>query len=177
MTPQGYDLTNGEIPPLEGIALKMMRRGMLKAARMLRDAVRAETPVRTGKLAASVRYKITKDGREAIISVGRRGRGKPWYAHLVLSGAKAHRIPKERRRETVYKLVGVRRPSMKRSYIYHEQLGYLRKYGGRVVFIKAFMHRGARPNLFTDRAAVRAMPQIEQSLVDTVGAVMAELRK
>ena len=167
--PISYDLNAGELPALETITDKMLRRGMRKAIVVLRNAVREEAPKRTGKLAGSVRSTVAGDGRVAAVLIGNRRKNGPWYGHIVNEGAKPHRIPKTQRR------VRVRDAKGKGHYAYLQQPGYLAKIGGRLVYVKAFMHPGTPPNSFMERAAGRTVGEIERIIAETVGPVVAGL--
>lgn len=70
-------------------------RGMLRAAAtVIAGQAKQRAPVRSGRLAKSIRARSgLRNGQPtAQVRVGGTGKGDPWYAHLVEFGAKPHEI-------------------------------------------------------------------------------------
>ena len=142
-----YDLNAGEIPNLDQVPQKLMRKSMRKIARAVSDRIKVYIPARSGKLGASVRSRVPADGRSATILVGNK---IAWYAHLIEGGTRAHRIP---------------RTFSGRGSMRKYRAGYLAKLGGRVVFVKAFTHPATPAVHFMERGATDSVRPIENILV------------
>lgn len=166
-----YDLA-GALPNLEEIPAKMLRKGMRAAIAVLREAVREEIPHRTGKLAASVRSRVNREGREGVVLVGRRGKGQPWYAHIVSRGAKPHLIPGD---WISQRFVPGGRRGLKRIWVHTVRPGYRARINGRWVFIHAFTHPGAKRNQFLERAELRTIDEVQRIVAETVRSAVGEL--
>ena len=143
-----YDLNAGEIPNLDQVPQKLMRKSMRKIARAVSDRIKVEIPVRSGRLASTVRSRVPADGRSGQILVGNK---RAWYAHLIEGGTKSHVIPR----------FSVGRRTKRRA-----QSGYLTKLSGRVVWVNQFSHPGSPPKPFMERGVSKSLPDVEKILVD-----------
>lgn len=75
-------------------------RGMLRAAAtVIAGQAKQRVPVRSGRLAKSIRARSgLRNGQPtAQVRAGGTGKGDPWYAHLVEFGAQAHEIKPRKR--------------------------------------------------------------------------------
>jgi len=133
-----YDLNAGEIPDLNQVPQKIMRKSMRLIARTVSDRIKVYIPTRSGKLRASVRSRVPADGRSATILVGNR---QTWYASLIDRGVRPYRVPKKGRGR-----VG-RMPS------------------GRIVFVRAYINPGRPAVHFMERGATDSVRDIEGILV------------
>jgi len=118
----------------------IVNNSLRKLYKLLEPILKAETPVRTGKLRASTRGQILYDGRNQMLSVrqGARTAGGAFYGRFVREGTPPHAIkPKEKG--------GV--------------LAFM--YKGELIFRKSVKHPGTKPNPYHMRTLARARPRIE----------------
>lgn len=129
---------------------KVTRNSMAAGARLVRDAARAEVPVRSGKLRGTIRVatRAKKDGvTTAGIRVGDRKKGIFWR-HFVLGGTKPHVI------------VAKRGKGLK--------VGNLQ--------VSRVQHPGAKPNNFIERAK-GAIPRALDAIVEHARVLIDKLNK
>jgi len=81
-----------ELP--DKIERNILRSALRQGAKVIETEAKRQVPVRTGKLRDSIRTSVRlRDGQPvATVTAGGRGKGRPFYAHLVEFGAKAHFI-------------------------------------------------------------------------------------
>lgn len=136
-----------------GIVRSELEAGTRDATDATRDAIRAETPTRTGALRGSIVSRFSAvgsasfRGEVAVLNPGAR------YGRFVNEGTRAHLI----------------RPR------YREALRFVS--GGRTVFARSVRHPGTRPNPFWERGIARARPRVVRIMAARLGNVRRRLER
>lgn len=128
---------------------RVVRTSLAAGARVVRDAAKAEVPVRSGKLRGTIR--VSTRARKGQVTAGvRAGDAKRgvFYAHMVAGGTKSHNIVPRR--------------------------GKGLKYGEN--FRRSIIHPGAKPNDFMGRAK-SSIGRALEVIVDRARALIDKLNK
>lgn len=75
------------------LEVNVLRGGMRAGARVIAEQARANAPVDTGKLRASMRVSSKKTRNGGVAGVAKMGGRGAWYAPMVEFGARPHDIP------------------------------------------------------------------------------------
>jgi hypothetical protein len=110
----------------------------------VRDALKAETPVRTGRMRGSERYSRTTAGETTRLEFT----ANTPYAGYVINGTRPHEI----------------RPVAARALRWIDASG--------VHFAKVVHHPGTKPNNFPDRVKAELKDEIIASLTDKINAAL-----
>lgn len=131
------------------VEAKVVRASLRAGAVVLREAIKADAPKRTGALAGTVKVKTKKKGGTLLagVRVGDKKKGV-FYAHMVLGGTKAHSI-------NVKQAKGLNLGGTSR---------------------KSVQHPGARANPFVDRAR-SAIPRALDAIIDKAKTLVGKLNK
>lgn len=126
----------------EKFRMRVVRTALSAGSRIIRDAGRAEAPVKSGQLRNTIRSTSRSRSRTgkvtASVRVGKKNKGV-FYGHMVIGGTQPHNIlPKK---------------------------GKGLKFG--TTFRRSVIHPGAKANPFMDRAAAQ-IPRALDAIVDRV---------
>jgi len=129
-----------------------VNRGLRKLYRILEPILKAETPVRTGRLRTSTRGQILYSGRDQVLSVrqGAKTSEGAFYGRFVREGTRQHEIKP-------------RRPGGVLAF----------HVGGEMVFARRVLHPGTSPNPYHIRTMGKARPQIEAIATEIASDIVA----
>lgn len=132
------------------VEARVVRASLRVGAVVMRQAVKAEAPVRSGALASTIKVKTKKKGRTLIagVRVGDRKKGV-FYGHMVMGGTRPHTI-------TVKQAKGL-------------NLG-----GGAAR--KSVQHPGARANNFVERSRA-AIPRALDAIITKARSLVDKLNR
>lgn len=134
----------------------LINRTLRQLYRLLEPVLKAETPVRTGRLRASTRGQVLYDGTNQVLSVrqGAMTKEGAFYGRFVREGTEPH-IIRPRRQGGVLAF----------------------QYKGEMVFARSVKHPGTRANPYHIRTLDRTRPQIEALATRMMGDIVAIVHK
>ena len=145
--PKTYYLHKNEMPDILAMEPKMRSKVLRRAARVLKLAIQARVPVRSGLLRKAIRYTVSRGALQAKVRAT-----KAPHAHLVHDGTKAHTIHAK-----------TKESARAGWQIYHGSIH------------TAVKHPGSRGNPFMTDAAEESSAEVERVMKQTAKEVLAEV--